>query len=121
MADDKGVNVIVSELKTVINKKYDIDLTEQEVNEILKTKSISIYGVEKDLTQAISEIVENYIDEIFSKLKSNFGNILKSAKRVIFSGGGAYILKNNMDEFPANVFFDDGNFEFGNVRGYYNA
>lgn len=122
MADDKGVNVIVSELKTVINKKYDIDLTEQEVNEILKTKSISIYGVEKDLTQAISEIVENYIDEIFSKLKSNFGNILKSAKRVIFSGGGAYILKNNMDEFPANVFFDDGgDFEFGNVRGYYNA
>lgn len=120
IADDKGVNVIVSELKTVINKKYDIELSEQEVNEILKTKKITIYGVDKPLDDVIQDIVESYIDDIYSKLKANLGNVLKSARRVLFTGGGSAIIKEFLDTYPQNVLFDDS-IEFGNVRGYYNG
>lgn len=120
MADDKGVNVIVSELKMIINKKYDIDLSEQEVNEILKTRTISIYGVEKSLDDAISDIVEAYIESIYSKLKANFGNVLKSAKRVLFTGGGSAIVEEFLESYPQNVAFDKS-IEFGNVRGYFNG
>lgn len=121
-ADDKGINIIVAELRTILNKQYDITLTEQEVSEILKEKSISIYGAEKDLSNIISGVVDNYIDTIFSHLKAEFGSILKSSKRVIISGGGAYILKEYKDIFPSNIVFNHkGMYEFSNVRGYFNG
>lgn len=121
-ADDKGVNVVVGELRKIINKRYDITLTEQEVAQVLKDKSILIYGVEKDLSMTVDDIIENYIDSLFASLKSEFGTILKSSRRVIISGGGAHILLGNKDSFPSNVVFrKDGEFEFSNVRGYYNG
>ena len=120
-ADDKGINVINVELKQVLNKKYDITLTEQEVNEILKTKKISIYGAEKDLSNIIEEIVDGYIEVLIGSLKAEYGSILKSSKRVIISGGGAYILHEYKDQFPKNVVFEKKDFEYSNVRGYYNV
>jgi len=120
-ADDKGVNVIVTELRKILNKKFDITLTEQEVSEILKNKTIDIYGIEKDLSPYIEDIVDSYIDTMFGFLKAEYGNILKSAKRVIIAGGGAYILLPYREQFPLNVVFANDGFEFSNVRGYYNA
>lgn len=121
-ADDKGINIIVAELRKILNKKYDITLTEQEVSEILKDGYVTIYGVEKDLSNVISEVVEAYLDELFSLLKAEFGSILKSSKRVIITGGGAYILYDYREMFPQNVIFDEKQeFEYSNVRGYYNG
>lgn len=121
-ADDKGVNVIVSELRRNLNKKYDITLTEQEVAIILKEKEIEIYGAKKDLSVILTDIVDGYIESLMSSLKSDYGTLLKAAKRVIISGGGAYILKEYVDAFPQNVVFDaDEEFEYENVRGYYNG
>lgn len=121
-ADDKGVNLIVNELRTQLNKKYDITLSEQEVVKILNKKEFEFYGQTKDLTVLIDEIIDGFFDTIFSSLKADYGNILKSSKRVIISGGGAYILKDYANSFPPNVTFDkEINFEYANVRGYYNG
>ena len=121
-ADDKGVNVIVNELQTFLNKKYDIALTEQKTAKVLKNKSIAIYGENKDLTEVIGDIADSYIDTLFSSLKAKYGSILKESQRVVITGGGAYILYDYKDTFPKNVKFDDDKeFEFANVRGYFEA
>lgn len=120
-ADDKGINVINTELKQVLNKKYDVTLTEQEVSEILATKEISIYGAKKDLTLLITDIIDGYIEVLIASLKAEYGAILKSSNRVIISGGGAYILKEYKEHFPKNVVFGEDEVEYSNVRGYYNG
>jgi plasmid segregation protein ParM len=121
-ADDKGVNVVINELKTFLNKEYDITFSEQEVVEILNKKELLIYGKPKDLTFKIDEIIDSYFDIIYSSLKSDYGKILKSSVRVVFSGGGAYLLENFKHRLPENVVFDiNRDFEFANVRGYYNG
>lgn len=121
-ADDKGVNIVINELKTYLNREFDITFTEQEVMDIFHKKEILIYGKPKDLSFKIDEMVENYFEIIYSSLKSDYGKILKSAVRVIFSGGGAYLLENFKHKLPGNVVFDTNrDFEFANVRGYYNG
>ena len=88
---------------------------------ILKNKYILISGVKKDLSNLIYETVESYIESFFNLLKAKHGNTLKIAKRVIISGGGAYIIKEYTDNLPANVVFSTSPMEYANVRGYYNA
>lgn len=120
-ADDKGVNEITTELQTILNKRYDVLFTEQEINDILKNKTICIAGVDKDLTETINEVVDAFVESFFNSLKAKHGNILKIAKRVVISGGGAYILHDYKDSFPKNVVFSDTPMEFANVRGYAHA
>ena len=120
-ADDKGINQITTELQTIINKRFDVVLTEQEVAAILKNKYITISGAKKDLTNLIFEVVEGYIESFFNLLKAKHGNILKIAQRVIISGGGAYIIQEYAQTLPGNVVFSQAPLEYANVRGYYNA
>ncbi|WP_418180587.1 ParM/StbA family protein [Aliarcobacter lanthieri] len=120
-ADDKGINQITTELQTIINKRFDVVLTEQEVATILKNKYITISGAKKDLTNLIFEVVEGYIESFFNLLKAKHGNILKIAQRVIISGGGAYIIQEYAQALPGNVVFSQTPLEYANVRGYYNA
>jgi len=118
-ADDNGVNVLTNILARYINKKYDIPVTHQECIKILDTKKITIYGKEKDLTPLINESLVEYIQELFHSLKANFGAWFVKAKRVIMVGGGAYLLVDYKNNFPPNVVFPKKDFEFLNVRGYY--
>jgi len=119
-ADDKGVNVIVNDLKTYLSKKYDTAFTQQEVVEILKEKEISIYGKSQDLTIIIDNIVSDFINSLIASLKANYGSYLKKAQRVIIAGGGAYILSDYKNKFPPNVVFSKNkDYEFLNVKGYY--
>ncbi len=120
-ADNKGINQITTELQTYLNKSYDINFTEQEVGRILKDKYIDISGARKDLTIVISDIVNIYIETLFDSLKANYGEILKIAKRVIISGGGAYVINEYLEKLPANVVFSKLPTEYSNVRGYYNG
>ena len=120
-ADNKGINQVTTELQVYLNKTYDINFTEQEVGKILKDKCIDISGLTKDLTIVINDIVNAYIETLFDSLKANYGEILKIAKRVIISGGGAYIVKEYAETLPANIVFSDSPIEYANVRGYYNA
>ena len=73
------------------------------------------------MTIVINDIVNAYIETLFDSLKANYGEILKIAKRVIISGGGAYIVKEYAETLPANIVFSDSPIEYANVRGYYNA
>ena len=67
----------------------------------------------------IDEIIDGYFQVLFSSLKADYGKVLKSATRVIISGGGAYLLEGYKDKFPPNILSDTSwSYEFGNVGGY---
>lgn len=65
--------MIVNELKSFLNKKYDITLSEQEVNDILKIKEFSIYGQKKDLSVKINSIMKDFFIQLYHHLNQIMG------------------------------------------------
>ena len=80
-----------------------------------------IRGTVKDSNGKPLPFVNIYIETLFDSLKANYGEILKIAKRVIISGGGAYVINEYLEKLPANVVFSKLPTEYSNVRGYYNG
>jgi len=121
-ATKKGANEIITDLQTKIKKRFGFDASEQTAKKIFLNKSIEIYGEKIDLTDEIEDAKQDYAEFVIDELRSQRGDLLKTAKKVIFSGGGAYflvdveILKNTQ-----NVTFSKEPYEFANVRGYYNG
>lgn len=59
---------------------------------------------------------------IISELKTQREDLLKIAKKVIFSGGGTYFLDGvEAIRNTPNIIFSNKPYEFANVRGYYHG
>ena len=121
-ATKKGANEIITELQTKIKKRFQIDASEQVAKKIFINKSIEIYGENTDLTDEIEDAKKDYAEFVIDELRSQRGDLLKVAKKVIFSGGGAYFLDDvEILKKTPNVTFSSKPYEFANVRGYYNG
>ncbi len=121
-ATKKGSNEIITELQTKIKKRFQFDASEQIAKKIFINKSVEIYGELTDLTDEIEDAKKDYADFIIDELISQRGDLLKTAKKVIFSGGGAYFLDDvKILKNTPNVAFSTKPYEFANVRGYYNG
>lgn len=121
-ATKKGSNEIITELQTKIKKRFQFDASEQIAKKIFINKSVEIYGELTDLTDEIDDAKKDYADFIIDELISQRGDLLKTAKKVIFSGGGAYFLDDiKILKNTPNVAFSTKPYEFANVRGYYNG
>ena len=121
-ATKKGANEIITELQTKIKKRFQFDASEQVAKKIFVDRSIEIYGETIDLTDEIEDAKQDYAEFIIDELKSQREDLLKTAKKVIFSGGGAYFLDDikKLKNTP-NVAFSKKPYEFANVKGYYNG
>lgn len=121
-ATKKGANEIITELQTKIKKRFQFDASEQVAKKIFINKNIEIYGDVTDLTDEIEDAKRDYAEFVIDELRSQRGDLLKTAKKVIFSGGGAYFLDDvQVLKNTPNVTFSNKEYEFANVRGYYNA
>ena len=74
------------------------------------------------MTDEIEDAEKDYAEFVIDELRSQRGDLLKVAKKVIFSGGGAYFLDDvEILKKTPNVTFSSKPYEFANVRGYYNG
>lgn len=121
-ATKKGANEIITELQTKIKKRFQFDASEQVAKKIFINKSIEIYGEQTDLSDEIEDAKRDYAEFVIDELRSQRGDLLKVAKKVVFSGGGAYFL-DDVDSLKKtlNVTFSGKPYEFANVRGYYHG
>ena len=109
-------------MQTKIKKRFQFDASEQVAKKIFINKSIEIYGENTDLTDEIEDAKKDYAEFVIDELRSQRGDLLKVAKKVIFSGGGAYFLDDiEILKKTPNVTFSSKPYEFANVRGYYNG
>lgn len=120
-ANKLGVNRMTTALGGYLSKKYNMDMpSEQIVNKYLLKKSIKYKGVVEDLTPVIDKIAHDYIKEVITELRTKIGDtVFNEADGIVFAGGGAYYLP---DEMPEPHFSRIGDpYEFSNTRGYLNA
>ena len=115
-----GAHRIITELQNQIQKRFDIEISEQLAKEKFNSGYIEILGERIDLSDEIEKAKIQYTNYIIDELKAKRGDFLKTAKKVIFSGGGAYFLENlEAIKNTKNIDFSKKPYEFSNVRGYY--
>lgn len=119
-AVEKGVNIIITDLQTKLQKKYDYGISEQAIKEIFNNGYFMNFGNKIDLSDEIEDSKADYTATIMDELKTMRRDLLRKANKVIFGGGGAYFIDNNM-KLPENVVLSDKPYEFANARGYYNG
>jgi len=118
-ANSKGANLMITDLKARLQKQYGFNISELAVNKAFNDGFISNFGEEIDLSDVIAESKEDYATIIIDELHSNIGDLLQSANKIIFSGGGAYFMDSS--KFKKNMTFSTSPYEFSNVRGYFKS
>lgn len=118
-ANSMGVNRIITDLKARLQKKYNFDISEQAVKKAFGDGYIMNFGEEVDLSIDIEDSKKEYAKTMYEELSSNANNILQSASKIIFSGGGAYFFDNI--ELKKNMMLSQTPYEFSNVRGYFKS
>lgn len=116
-ATDQGANMIITRIQSVIQKRYNHPISEQEAKTIFVDGGFRNFGDWVDLGDMIRELKSEYSKFILSELRSRRNDTLRRADKVIFSGGGAWFLADT--DLPGNVVFSGKPYEFANVRGYY--
>lgn len=119
-ATKKGANEIIIDIQTKIKKRFQIDVSEQTAKDIFMKGEIEIYGEKQSLKDEIEDAKEDYTNFILDEMRSQRSDLLKTARTVIFSGGGAYFIQDTKI-MPKNVAFSKKPYEFANVRGYFNG
>ncbi len=118
-ANTYGVNTLVQELQKYLNKELNIVFSEQEVKDILLNRSVRIGAKTHDLTDVISKEILKYSKLLQNEIFSKNGDVINKVFKVIISGGGAYLLKENNIEIFDHQVYSNTPYEFANVRGYY--
>lgn len=118
-ADPIGANKMITDLQAIAKRRFNVHVTEQMAKEIFINKTVMVFGDEIDFSNEIEELKESYNEFILEELKHKNASTLMGARKVIFSGGGAYFLEDT--ELPKNVVFSKKPYEFSNVRGYFNG
>ena len=118
MLERAGVSRICQELASYLQRETTINLTEQEAKDVLLQRKLKVYGQEKELSETIRTLTENYMDWIFQNLKSRWGERLKRVDRLIIAGGGAYYVGEYLPEiYEAQTLIPELP-EFANARGF---
>ena len=72
--------------------------------------------LQPEVGEMIAEQKLNFVDKLISSILKSEKKYLGLSEVVLFTGGGAYFLKDI--KLPPNVRFPESNFEFYNVMGY---
>lgn len=119
-ANSHGVNIMVNELDKYIVSKFGMSLNETKVNEAFQRQSVTC-GTKRDLSPIIDEEKQKYVDSIFQLIQTKNSEIYKSADTIIIAGGGAYSFNGSIQPQEKNIIFPRGEYEYSNVRGYYES
>jgi len=121
MLERAGISRPSQELARVLQAETTINLTEQEAKEALSRGKLSVYGYEKDLSEIIRTVIEDYADWLMSVITSRWEDRVQRADRLIFAGGGAYYLKPYIPAKYRKVLFVPDEPEYSNARGFFKA
>lgn len=114
-----GISVITQELAQKLQSETTINLSEQEAKDVLLKGSLTVYGYEKDVTELIRSLVEDYVEWLLAYISSRWEERIKRADKLILAGGGAYYLKGYIPEKYQRLIHVPEEPEYSNARGFY--
>lgn len=91
--EHQGVMKIAHSLGAFIKERFDRDISLHEAKEILDTGYYKLRGDYHDLSDQITEIKTQYLDEIQDLINKRYGNVIDKCDFVYLSGGGSVFFK----------------------------
>lgn len=101
-------------------KRMGLEFSEQAVKKVLSRQKTTLYGEEIDLSDTIKDLQVDYADYLYREIRSRFSDILKTTRKLIVAGGGAYYVSDVFKEkYPDDFLLIPYQPEFSNARGYF--
>lgn len=112
MLENAGIVKISKEMQNYIKNNMDINLSEAETQKAIIAKSV--YG--KDLSNEIHSLSAKYAEWLIQEIKSRFKERINRSEKIIFTGGGVNLIKNELKDFKKAYIPNYP--EFSNARGF---
>lgn len=112
---DIGMLDVKEGLRKAINQEYDTEINDVQLNQAMSTKTIKLYGVEHNITEAYEEALADVVNKIETLVKK----ILKKTSDIDFIymvGGGVYQMERFMRTWFKHVIISDDP-SFANANG----
>lgn len=116
---NKGGNILKSKIADALSEKYGIIIYKEDIDSILKDKVLYIQGKPReDSKTIIKKLMAEHLEDIINFCKQNELDILNTNGKIVFSGGGALLLKEIIQEkySYAKIATDA---QFSNVQAFY--
>lgn len=112
-----GVSSIIRPFANFMETRFGIPFSEAEAIKIFMKNEFSFNGEKRpEVSEMIMELKQNFIQKLINSVLVSEKKYLGLSDIVLFTGGGAYFLKDV--PLPPNVRFPKDNYEFQNVIGY---
>ena len=112
-----GVSSIIRPMTNHLEATYGMSFSEQEVIKIFQNEKFIFNGEnQENIVKTILELKGQFVKKLFSSILTSEKKLLATSEKVLFAGGGCYLLENI--QFPPNVIFVGKPYEFSNVSGY---
>ena len=109
-----GIRSVADQLSRDLTRNYSISLDTTEAEEVLRRKSVSIFGENVDLSEMIAERTREVAELILSYAHSLCRG--ERLNRLILTGGGANIFRSYFSRYP-NLYIPEEP-SLSNVQGY---
>ncbi|WP_270565124.1 ParM/StbA family protein [Clostridium beijerinckii] len=115
---NSGINVLRSKIAETLTTAYGVLVTDDDVEEILKSGYLYIGGIKKaESKELIEKLINNHVTEIFNYGRSR-GLTFNNAN-LLFCGGGALLLKDYiLAQCPFAIIEEDS--QFSNCLSFLN-
>jgi len=113
----QGLTKITKPFKDMMDARYGIGFTEQELLKDFANETFTYQGETVDeVIDIIINLKENYIKDLPKVILQENQKLLAFADKVIMGGGGIYLFEDI--DFPPNTEIIQKPYEYSNVRGY---
>lgn len=119
-ANTLGVSNLVTELQKYLTKEFNnVTFSEQEVKTILFDRNVRIGAKTYDLSLPIKKEIIKYSKILQNEILEKNEDMINKVFKIIISGGGAYLLKEEEVQIFDHQDYSATPYEFANVRGYF--
>jgi plasmid segregation protein ParM len=110
---------IIRDVKNQLNKMYPAmeDQRDHDMAEIVKNKTITLYGNKINITEVVDSIVSPLAQHVVAEATQMWGSGSGLSKIIITGGGAFFISQYITQKFSHAIMVDDP--VFSNVMGYY--
>lgn len=101
-----GAVLIAEEVQKQIKNTFDITLDMNRTKAVLEDKSFKQKGEVYNCKDIVNKAVNLYLEVLRDFLEKNYGDEMKAISNVLLAGGGAEIIRDNMDQW--NEYYKEG-------------
>lgn len=119
MLEGAGICRICRDLDIEL-KRMGLELGEQTIKNVLVERRTTKYGKPIDLSATIARLTSDYADFLHRQIQSKLSDVMKTTRKLIVAGGGAYYVADTFKrKYSGGFLLVPVDAEYSNAGGFY--